>query len=64
MQIESGTILDRKVVPFFTGTESFTENGEGKGHPLTYSIGIDEQKTDEVMAETFSVQVLYTITEN
>lgn len=42
----------------------FTENGEGKGHQLTYSIGIDEQKTDEVMAETFSVQVLYTITEN
>lgn len=42
----------------------FTENGEGKGHPLTYSIGIDEQKTDEVMAETFSVQGLYTITEN
>lgn len=42
----------------------FTGNGEGKGHQLTYSIGIDEQKINEVMAETFSVQVLYTITEN
>ena len=42
----------------------YTENGEGKGHRLTYSLGINENQIDKVMAETFSVQVLYTITEN
>ncbi|WP_372947764.1 hypothetical protein [Mariniphaga sp.] len=42
----------------------FTENGEGKGHRLTYSLGVKENQIDMVMAETFSVQVLYTITEN
>jgi hypothetical protein len=42
----------------------YTENGEGKGHRLTYSLGTKENKFDKVMAETFSVEVLYTITEN
>lgn len=42
----------------------YTENGEGKGHRLTYSLGVKENQLDKVMAATFSVQVLYTITEN
>lgn len=42
----------------------YTENGEGKGHMLTYSLGLEENQMQKVMAETFSVQVLYTITEN
>jgi hypothetical protein len=42
----------------------YTENGEGKGHRLTYSLGIKENQLDKVMAEAFSVQVIYTITEN
>lgn len=42
----------------------YTENGEGKGHRLTYSLGVKENQFDKVMAELFSVQVLYTITEN
>lgn len=42
----------------------YTENGEGNGHRLTYSLGLKENQFDKVMAETFSVQVFYTITEN
>lgn len=42
----------------------YTENGEGKGHRLTYSLGVKDNQFDKVMAEAFSVQVLYTITEN
>lgn len=42
----------------------YTESGEGKGHRLTYSLGVKDNQFDKVMAETFSVQVLYTITEN
>jgi hypothetical protein len=42
----------------------YTENGEGKGHRLTYSLGVKENQLDKVMAESFSVQVIYTITEN
>lgn len=41
----------------------YTENGEGKGHRLTYSLDeIKDNQFNKVMAETFSVQVLYTIT--
>jgi hypothetical protein len=42
----------------------YTEKGEGKGHRLTYSLGVKDNQFDKVMAESFSVQVLYTITEN
>lgn len=42
----------------------FTGTGEGNGHRLTYSLGVKENQLDMVMAESFSVQVLYTITEN
>jgi hypothetical protein len=42
----------------------YTENGEGKGHRLTYSLGVKDNQFDKVMAEVFSVQVVYTITEN
>ncbi|RIH66256.1 hypothetical protein D1164_04920 [Mariniphaga sediminis] len=42
----------------------YTENGAGKGHRLTYSLAVKDNKFDKVMAETFSVQVTYTITEN
>ncbi len=41
----------------------FTENGEGKGHRLTYSLGIKENQLDKVMAAEYSVTVTYTISE-
>lgn len=41
----------------------FTENGEGKGHQLTYSLGIKENQLDKVMAAEYSVTVTYTISE-
>ncbi|SHF51534.1 hypothetical protein SAMN05444274_10617 [Mariniphaga anaerophila] len=42
----------------------YTEKGEGKGHRLTYTLGTKKNQFDKVMAQSFSVQVVYTITEN
>lgn len=42
----------------------YTETGESKGHQLTYSLGVDENEYDKLVAESFSVQVTYTITDN
>jgi hypothetical protein len=41
----------------------YTENGTGKGHRLTYSLNVKENKFDKLVAETFTVQVTYTITD-
>jgi len=42
----------------------YTETGESKGHQLTYSLGVEDNKYDKLVAESFSVQVTYTITDN
>lgn len=42
----------------------YTETGEGKGHQLTYSLDIKDNQYQKLVAETFSVQVTYTITDN
>lgn len=42
----------------------YTETGEGKGHRLTYSLEMKEKQFDKLVAESFTVQVTYTITDN
>jgi len=42
----------------------YTETGEGKGHQLTYSLDVKDNQYKHLVAESFSVQVTYTITDN
>lgn len=42
---------------------SFTGNGAGKGHQLTYSINMDDSKYNSLVAKSYSTEILFTITE-
>jgi hypothetical protein len=42
----------------------YTETGDGKGHQLTYSLDIKDNQYQKLVAESFSVQVTYTISDN
>jgi hypothetical protein len=42
---------------------SYTENGNGKGHQLTYKLDMDNEKYAELMADNYEITVTYTITD-
>jgi hypothetical protein len=42
----------------------YTESGSNKGHQLTYSLDMDNSSYDELIADSYSVEVVYTITDN
>lgn len=55
--------LSETAQDLITGIGScYTESGANKGHQLTYELGIDEDKYDELEADTYNVQITFTIT--
>ena len=40
----------------------YTETGSGKGHQLTYELDMNENEYANLVAETYDVQITYTIT--
>jgi hypothetical protein len=41
----------------------FTETGNGKGHRLTYTLDMNNEKYNELKAESYDITVTYTITD-
>jgi len=42
----------------------YTGTGTQAGHNLTYSLKLDEDKYEDIVAQSFPIEVTYTITEN
>lgn len=41
----------------------YTETGNGKGHQLTYTLDMDNEKYSDLKAENYEITVTYTITD-
>lgn len=41
----------------------YTESGHGKGHQLTYALEMDNDKYADLMANSYTVEITYTITD-
>jgi hypothetical protein len=58
-------ILSKTAQNLVTGIGScYTESGHGKGHQLTYALEMDNDKYAALMADSYTVEITYTITEN
>jgi phage tail tube protein FII len=60
---EGKVTLGKNAQDLITGIGScYTESGSNKGHNLTYELSMDNDKYEKLMADTYDVQITYTIT--
>lgn len=62
----SGTLTLTKTAKKLIGSigSCYTESGYQKGHQLTYSLSMDNDKFADLVAESYEVEVTFTITGN
>ena len=61
---ESGKVIISKTAKnLITGIGScYTESGANKGHRLTYELSLDSDDYEDLIADTYDVEITYTIT--
>lgn len=61
----SEIVISGKAQNVITGIGScYTESGNGKGHQLTYTLDMDNNSYEELVADSYEVEITYTITDN
>ena len=61
--VEGKVVIGKTAKDLITGIGScYTETGASKGHQLTYELSMDNDKYADLMADTYDVQITFTIT--